>query len=141
MAEKLSSIIKKPRELIGGAIHALKGPDVEGLMENFTSEMTLVAEGLYDDQMRLRKEVEDLLAEQTILAQQVLDGREDANAKWDAWQKEMAARIGDMQKRLQALESKQQKQGKKNGLISQITVLASIVAGAWIIVTLLNLLK
>ena len=43
-------------------------------------------------------------------------------------------------KRLQALESRQHKQGKK-GFLSQITLLAAIIAGAWIIVTLLNLLK
>jgi hypothetical protein len=53
----------------------------------------------------------------------------------------MAARLGDMQKRLQALEAGRSKQGKKNGILSQVTVLAAIVAGAWIIVTLLNLLK
>ncbi len=141
MDEKLSSIIKRPKELIGGAISALKGPDVEGLMEHFTDEMTLVAEGLYDDQMRLRKEVEDISAQQTILSQQVLDGREEMLAKLDQQQRELAARLNDMQKRMQALESHKSKQSKKNGWLSQVTVLAAIVAGAWVIVTLLNLLK
>ncbi len=141
MAEKLVNIIKKPRELIGGALQAIKGPDVQNLVESFTSEMTVVTEGLYDDQMRLRKEVEELSAQQTILSQQVLDGREDLQLKWEQSQKETAARLGDMQKRLQALEAGRGKQGKKNGILSQVTVLAAIVAGAWIIVTLLNLLK
>jgi len=141
MAEKLANIINKPKELIGGAIQAIKGPDVQKLMESFTSEMTVVAEGLYDDQMRLRKEVEELSAQQTILSQQVLDSREDLQVKWEQALKEINARLGDMQKRLHALEAKQHKQGKKNGILSQVTVLAAIVAGAWVIVTLLNLLK
>ncbi len=141
MAEKLVNIMKKPRELIGGALQAIKGPDVQNLVESFTSEMTVVTEGLYDDQMRLRKEVEELSAQQTILSQQVLDGREDLQLKWEQSQKETAARLGDMQKRLQALEAGRGKQGKKNGILSQVTVLAAIVAGAWIIVALLNLLK
>ena len=141
MAEKLANIIKKPRELIGGALQAIKGPDVQNLMESFTSEMTVVAEGLYDDQMRLRREMEELSAQQTILSQQVLDSREDLQIKWEQALKEINARLSDMQKRLQALEAKQHRQGKKNGILSQVTVLAAIVAGAWIIVTLLNLLK
>lgn len=141
MAEKLVNIIKKPKELIGGALQVFKGPDVQNLVESFTSEMTVVTEGLYDDQMRLRKEVEELSASQTILSQQVLDGREELQLKWEQSEKNMAARLSDMQKRLQALESSRSKQGKKNGILSQVTVLAAIVAGAWIIVTLLNLLK
>jgi hypothetical protein len=141
MAEKLVNIIKKPRELIGGALQALKGPDVQNLVESFTSEMTVVTEGLYDDQMRLRKEVEELSAQQAILARQVLDGREDLQLKFEQSQKDMTARFCDMQKRLQAMEASKSKLGKKNGILSQVTVLAAIVAGAWIIVTLLNLLK
>jgi hypothetical protein len=141
MAEKLVNIIKKPRELIGGALQALKGPDVQNLVESFTSEMTVVTEGLYDDQMRLRKELDELSSNLTVLSQQVLDGREDLQLKCEQSEKDMAARLGDMQKRLQALEAGRSKQGKKNGILSQVTVLAAIVAGAWIIVTLLNLLK
>jgi hypothetical protein len=141
MAERLVNIMKKPRELIGGALHALRGPDVQNLVESFTSEMTVVTEGLYDDQMRLRKEVEELSTQQTILSQQVLDSREDLQLKLEQSLKDMAARLSDMQKRLQALEAGRGKQGKKNGILSQVTVLAAIVAGAWIIVTLLNLLK
>ena len=141
MAEKLISIIKKPRELIGGALQALKGPDVQKLVESFTSEMTVVAEGLYDDQMRLRKEVEELSARQDALSQQLLDGRDDLQIRLEQSHKEMSARLAELQKRLQALEARQGKQGKKNGVLSQITVLAAIVAGAWIVVTLLNLLK
>ncbi len=141
MAERLANIIKKPKELMVGALQMIKGQDVQNLVESFTSEMTMVAEGLYDDQMRLRREVEELSGRQEDLSRQALDAREDMYSRLDQSQKELATRISDMQKRLQALESKQGKQGKKNGVLSQVTVLAAIVAGAWIIVTVLNLLK
>ncbi len=141
MAERLANIIKKPKELMVGALQMIKGQDVQNLVESFTSEMTMVAEGLYDDQMRLRREVEELSSRQENLSRQALDAREDMYSRLDQSQKELVTRISDMQKRLQALESKQGKQGKKNGVLSQVTVLAAIVAGAWIIVTVLNLLK
>jgi phosphoglycolate phosphatase-like HAD superfamily hydrolase len=130
MAEKLLNIMKKPMELFGGAFQAIKGPDVQNLMESFTREMTVVTEGLYDDQMRLRKEVEELSAQQTIIAQQVLDGREDLQLKLGQSEKDLSARLNDMQKRLQALEANRSKQGKRNGVLFQVTILAAIVAGS-----------
>ena len=141
MAEKLADIIKKPKELLGGAIKAIKGPDVQQLVETFTGEMTVVVEGLYDDQMRLRKEVEALTLAQDNLLRQLTDGREETEAKCEQSLKELALRLSDLQKRVQALEAGKGKQGKKNGVLTQVTVLAAIVAGAWIVVTLLNLLK
>ncbi len=141
MAEKLADIIRKPKELLGGAIKAIKGPDVQQLVETFTGEMTVVVEGLYDDQMRLRKEVETLAIAQEDLSRQLQDGREETEAKCEQSLKELASRLAELQKRVQALDANKGKQGKKIGVLSQVTALAAIVAGAWIIVTLLNLLK
>ena len=141
MAEKLADIIKKPKELLGGAIKAIKGPDVQQLVDTFTGEMTVVVEGLYDDQMRLRKEVEALTLSQENFLRELLESREETEAKCEQSLKELACRMTDLQKRVQALEASKGKQAKKNGVLSQVTVLAAIVAGAWIIVTLLNLLK
>ncbi len=141
MAEKLVDIIKKPKELLGGAIKAIKGPDVQQLVETFTSEMTVVVEGLYDDQMRLRKEVEALSLSQEGLSRELIDSREETEAKCEQSLKDLATRMADLQKRIQTLETNKGKQTKKNGILTQMTVLAAIVAGAWIIVTLLNLLK
>jgi len=141
MAEKLADIIKKPKELLGGALKAIKGPDVQQLVETFTGEMTVVVEGLFDDQMRLRKEVEALTLSQENLSRELVESREETEAKCEQSLKELACRMADLQKRVQALEASKGKQAKKNGVLSQVTVLAAIVAGAWIIVTLLNLLK
>ena len=55
---------KKPRTLWESALKVVKGDSAEQLVEQFTAEMTLVAEGLYDDQARLRHEVEQLRMEQ-----------------------------------------------------------------------------
>ena len=49
---------KKPRTLWESALKVVKGDSTEQLVEQFTAEMTLVAEGLYDDQARLKREVE-----------------------------------------------------------------------------------
>jgi len=54
------NLLKKPKELINQAVSAIKGPDVETLVEEFTSEMTLVAEGLCEEQQRQRREREEV---------------------------------------------------------------------------------
>ncbi len=141
MAQKPLGIMRKPKELIDGAIQAIKGPDVESLVEDFTSEMTVVAEGLCDDQMRLRRETEEMSARLTILEQQGPDVRRELADKLEGLQKTADTRYAELQKRLSALEIKQQKMGKKNQTLSQLTVLAGILAGAWVIVTVLGLLK
>ena len=47
--------VSKPRQLWDSAVKAVKGGSTEQLVETFTSEMTLVAEGLCEDQNNLRK--------------------------------------------------------------------------------------
>ena len=49
--------VSKPRQLWDSAVKAVKGGSTEQLVETFTSEMTLVAEGLCEDQNNLRKEL------------------------------------------------------------------------------------
>ena len=73
--------VSKPRQLWDSAVKAVKGGGTEQLIETFTAEMTLVAEGLCEDQNNLRRE------------------------------------------------------------ITQVRTLAGIIAGAWVIVTVLNLFQ
>jgi len=56
MSER-KSITQKSGKIITDALKKVKGEDVTGLIEDFTSEMTLVAEGLCEDQSKLRSEV------------------------------------------------------------------------------------
>ena len=138
MADKLSNMLKKPKDLIGGALHTLKGPDVNTLVEDFTREMAMVAEGLCDDQMRLRREVSDLSAQQTLLEAQWPQALQAHQERLSKELQQSAARLEELQKKLQALEARQQKAGKKSRVLAQLTVLVSIPAGAWVLVTLLG---
>lgn len=49
--------VSKPRQLWDSAVKAVKGGGTEQLIETFTAEMTLVAEGLCEDQNNLRREI------------------------------------------------------------------------------------
>ena len=117
-------------------------------MEAFTSEMTLVAEGLCDDQSQLRKNVEDVRRESESNRQNLQDALDMLERTLDENQKEMDRRLTDLGRRMDALE----KNGKKkelhigkwkmpDGFMPQLIVLASIIAGAWVLVTILNLFQ
>ena len=54
---------KKPT-LWDGALKMVKGENTNQLIEQFTAEMTLVAEGLCEDQTRLRREVDGLMTQE-----------------------------------------------------------------------------
>ena len=45
------------------ALKVVKGDSMNDMVEQFTQEMTLVAEGLCEDQARLRKAVDGLIRE------------------------------------------------------------------------------
>lgn len=149
MSEKLKNMISKPKEVWDHTLSAIKGPPVETLMEDFTSEMTLVAEGLSDDQGRLRRE-------QDKLSNQLSQLESENQAAVDALQSELrhtedvldgvADRLSGLDKQLAGLDKRltameKTKPNKKANLISQLTVLVAIAAGAWVLVTVLNLFK
>ena len=137
----------KPMQLWNNALKAVKGDSTGQLVEQFTSEMTLVAEGLCEDQARLRKAVDDLRRDQDQAVQRVYSEQEALESTIRENQRDLDRRLDELTHRIAALEAKQQQKAKepakrdKNGMLQQLTVLASIIAGAWIIVTLLNLFK
>ena len=134
---------KKPRTLWESALKVVKGDSAEQLMEQFTSEMTLVAEGLYDDQARLKREVELLRQEQDRLAQRVSSDQQAQETSLLEAQRDIDRRLDDFARRLSAMEAKRpaRKKGKWDGLMGQATVLACIVCGSWVLVTILNLFR
>ena len=104
--------------------------------------MTLVAEGLSEDQEKLTRENEKLAAQQTQLEQQMLDGLHDADVTADELRKQLNA----LEKRLDKAEKLiQDKKVKKvegfTGLLRQATWLAAVIVGGWIIVTIINFFK
>lgn len=135
---------KKPRTLWESALKVVKGDSTEQLVEQFTAEMTLVAEGLYDDQARLKREVELLRQEQDRLSQRVGSEQQAQEAALMEAQRDLDRRLDDFARRLSAMEAKLSAKPKKmrmDGLVGQLTVLACIVCGSWVLVTILNLFR
>ena len=56
-----TSVMAKPKKIWNDALKMVKGEDSTQLIESFTAEMTLVAEGLCEDQNRLRGEVNEMI--------------------------------------------------------------------------------
>ena len=138
---------KKPlaqsaKDFMAGVLSPLKGRDVSQLVEDFTAEMTLVAEGLSEDQARLAQEQDKLSAQQTELEQQLLDRLHDAEVTAGEMRKEidaLAARLEKAEKT--AREKKLKKVEGFTGLLRQATWLAAILGGAWVLTTIINLFK
>ena len=55
---------EKPKKLWDGALKMVRGDNTTQLMENFTAEMTLVAEGLCEDQSTMRRDVDRMINEE-----------------------------------------------------------------------------
>ncbi len=138
------TIMKSAKEFMNGVLSPLKGKDIGQLVEDFTSEMTLVAEGLSEDQQKLTQETDRLSAAQTEMEQRMLDGFHDAGVSAD----EMRAEIKDLRARLdkaeKLLQDKKDQKVKKTdgiaGILRQATWLVAIASGAWIAVTVINAL-
>ncbi len=126
------------------ALRAVKGDTTTELIEQFTQEMTLVAEGLCEDQARLRKAVDGLIRQ--------AEGQHDKSAKdyveltklIEEQGREQRQQMKDLTRRVEAIEqSAKAKRGKpalfSGDAIGRITLLASIICGTVLIVTVLRL--
>lgn len=132
--------VSKPMQLWNNALKAVKGDSTAQMVEEFTSEMTLVAEGLCEDQARLRQSVEELRREEDRSAQRLTSEVQAIETAIRENQRDTDQRLDDMQRRLTALENRANSRSKKNdGIIRQLTMLASIICGTWLLVTILNL--
>ena len=136
------NMIQSAKDFMSGVLSPLKGKDMGQLVEDFTSEMTLVVEGLSEDQTKLAQETQQLSAQQTELEQRLLDGLHDADVSAGEMKKEIAslrARLDKAEKQLQ--EKKTKKADGIAGILRQATWLVGIACAAWIIVTIINLFK
>ena len=136
------TIMQSAKDFVSGVLSPLKGKDMSQLLEDFTSEMTLVAEGLSEDQQKLTQETERLSAQQTELEQRILDGFHDTETDNEEMRKEIRSLKARLDKAEKALQDKKHKKG--DGLASvlkQATWLVGILAGAWVLVTLINFFK
>ena len=135
---------KQKPSLWNQALKAVKGDSTNELVEQFTQEMTLVAEGLCEDQARLRKAVDGLIREADGQRAKSEQDYQDLLRRLEENQMDAHRRLDELSRRISALEKPVQKEkhGKfhlGSDVISRLTILAGIVCGTWLIVTILNL--
>ena len=142
LAEKTAPA-EKPKKLWDGALKMVRGENTTQLIENFTAEMTLVAEGLCEDQSILRRDVDKMITEEDRRIQ-VLQTRTDAaETSLEEERKAHDRDMTELRNRIAALEKKAnskpaREKDRKGNIIRDLTVLVSIAAGAWILITLIN---
>ncbi len=126
------------------ALKAVKGDSSAELVEQFTQEMTLVAEGLCEDQARLRKAVDGVLREAEGQRAKSAQDYQDLLRRIEEAQKTNQSRLDELSRRISALEkpAPREKQGKFHlgaDLLGRVTLLAGMICATWLLVTLLNL--
>ena len=152
MTERKAEPENRPRRLWDGALKMVKGDNTARLVEDFTAEMTLVAEGLCEDQSQLHRDVDRMINEEDRRIQKVESQMEALETEFREEREAQSREIGELKKKLSALEKQLKEQSqeakkerenpkKKGNIIRDLTLLVSIAAGAWIIVTILNLIK
>ena len=134
---------EKPKELWDGALKMVRGDNATQLMENFTAEMTLVAEGLCEDQSTLRKDVDRMITEEDRRIQALQTKVDAAETSLEEERKAHDRDVTELRNRLAALEKKAnakpaKEKSRKGTVIRDLTVLVAIAAGAWVIVTIIN---
>ena len=147
---KKPGLVRGARDFIENTFATLKGKDMNQAVEEFTSEMTLVAEGLSEDQAVLRQDVDKLSAQQTLLEeklQRASKERKDELRELRDALKESKKQAETIEKRLDSLEKAvkdAEKKPAKMGLgqiLRQATWMVGIICGAWVIVTVLKMLR
>ncbi len=110
---RIKAAIKKPGTYLSGALQSIRGRDIETLVEEFSSDVTLVLGGLSDDQERLGHENEQLRQQITALEK----------------------RVRDLEKKSSAQPPKE-----KDNLIRRLTWLAAVVFGGMALLYIIKFL-
>ena len=130
------------------AIRAVKGDNTQQLIENFTAEMTLVAEGLFEDQAGLHRRMDDVLKVQDRQAQDAASQIAVLEQQMEENQREYDRNLTELRTRLAALEKKEEEKEKnarkkkrslkdEPSFMTRLTTLAVILCVTAILVTLL----
>lgn len=129
--QRKPGLVRKSVDALNEAVSSLKKQDMNALVETFTAEMTLVAEGLSEDQAQLAQQTAQLSAQQTVYEETLLTYMDDTNKT-----------LRDLRKRVETLEKKGEKTARQRGTVTQAlkqaTWIAAIVGGAWVITALLK---
>lgn len=147
LAEKKPvAVQEKPKKFWDGALKMVRGESTTQLIENFTAEMTLVAEGLCEDQGNLRRDVDKMVTEEDRRIQAIQTRVEAAETSLEEERRAHDRDLTELRNRLAALEKQAankpavagKEKNRKGTIIRDLTVLIAIAAGAWIIVTVIN---
>lgn len=141
-----TNLINKPKKLWNDALKMVKGENTTQLIEQFTAEMTLVAEGLCEDQNKLRGEVDRMVTDEDRRLQKLDSRLSEMESAAEEQQRENDQIVTELRNRLAALEKqsardartiREQKEKKKErNRIREWTVLIAVAAVAVIAVTL-----
>lgn len=134
-------ILTSAKQFFGTALSPLKGRDNNQLLEEFTNEMTLVAEGLSEDQERISRLLDNVTSQQTLFE----NDTEDRLRSLEASVQDNAKSLNDLQaeteKLKKTLSTREQKKGKSEGwtgFLRQATWLVAIASGAAVLIALIN---
>ena len=126
-APKKKDILTKSRDFLQNAVDSISGKDLPKLVEEFTRDMVVIAEGLSADQDALRNTQKIQGEEQDELSRRL---------------REQEKKLNDLQKKVDTLIQRSEKRKKgETGLVfilRQATWLAAIVFGSWMVVTLIK---
>ena len=133
------NIMQSAKEFMNGVLSPIKGKDMTQMVEEYTAEMTLVAEGLSEDQQRLKEETSKLSAQQTELEQRLLDGFHDTDVSVEELRQEISVLKSRLEKAEKSIsDHKDKKTSGIAAILRQATWLVAIGSGAWIITTLIR---
>ena len=134
---------EKPKKLWDGALKMVRGDNTSQLIENFTAEMTLVAEGLCEDQSILRREVDRMITEEDRRIQAMQTQVDAVETSLEEERRAHDRDVTELRNRLAALEKQasqkpSKEKARRGNIIRDLTILVAIAAGAWVIVTMIN---
>lgn len=137
------AVTEKPKKIWDGALKMVRGENTSQLIENFTAEMTLVAEGLCEDQSMLRREVDRIVTQEDRRIQALQSQIEAAETSLEEERKAHDREVTELRNRLAVLEKKAEskttrEKSRKGNIIRDLTILVAIASAAWVIVTLVN---
>ena len=126
---KKQGLLEKSKDFFQSAVDSISGKELPRLVEEFTRDMVVIAEGLSEDQAALR----DALA---------IQGEEQDELSVRL--REQEKKLNDLQKKVDALTLRNEKRKKgETGLVyilRQATWLAAVIGGFWLAVSLVRAL-
>lgn len=126
-APKKPGLLKQSRDFLQTAADVVSGKELPRLVEDFTRDMVVIAEGLSADQESQR---------QALLLQG--EGQDKLSERL----REMEKKLNDISRKVDALSAGAEKRKKGEAgltrVLRQATWLAAVIGGAWVITTLVR---